>query len=91
MQKRFDSYLALCKECGYITYQIYPNGTKKEREPNKSYMTNQLFDSLILEMKNSFPNAYKEYADGNGSELEEKGRKNEKTGIVSMMPPKMAS
>ena len=91
MQKKFDSYLTKDKECGYITYQIYSDGSKKERAPYKSYMTNMLFEELILEMKNRFPNAYYQYFDGNGSELKEKGRKNEKTGEVSMMPPKMAS
>lgn len=91
MQKRFDKYVAFGKERGYITHIIYPNGEKREREPNESYMTNELFEKLISEMKSEFPSAYDEYFSGNGGELSEKGTENKKTGITKIKPPKMAS
>lgn len=91
MQKRFDNYVAFGKERGYITHIIYPNGEKRERQPNESYMTNELFEKLISEMKSDFPSAYEEYFCGNGGELSEKGVENKKTGVTKITPPKMAS
>ena len=91
MQKIFDRYLAEGKTSGYVTERHYPDGRVEQKEPYYSYMTGSLFDELIAEMKNSFPDAYEQYALGNGDELISRTYKNKKTGVIDIIPPKMAS
>lgn len=74
MQKTLDLSIKKAEtgslQGGYSTYKLY-----------ESYMSNDIWDDFVIDMKTNHAEAYKEYGAGSGGELKPKGK----------YPPKMAS
>jgi hypothetical protein len=71
--------------CTYYDIDIFGYQIHDINKTHSNYLNNSSFDRFVSEMQNNYPDAYKKYIAGKGSELISQHRNN------IYLPPKMAS